>query len=350
MARKQLPPRLKEVDGIWYVIYSDQGRSQRASLRTGDLQIAQGRFQGWLKAHSDEAQARDPLTLAGAFRLYIQQHGPTVASPETLEHVSKKLIVWFGDKTLAEIGRKDIEAFTKARIDGAIGSRPVSPGTVRKELGILRAVFNFMVKKVEPKEHRVNPMELAYVPLPPRPPARDRVLTDAELALIRGACAPQDGQRMDRISRYLWLLMETGARSEALRTLTWDQVDLERGLIQLNPWGRHQTTKRRPTIPVSDDLLPILRRCKDEATGSFVLDHNGLIRKSMERFCERHRLDGVTAHTFRHTLATRLAQAGAPMTDIAAMLGDSIPTVEKNYLHLSPQYLRGSLARLKAAA
>lgn len=33
----------------------------------------------------------------------------------------------------------------------------------------------------------------------------------------------------------------------------------------------------------------------------------------------------------------------------AAMLGDSIATVEKNYLHLSPQYLRGALARLKAA-
>lgn len=349
MARKQLPPRLKEVDGTWYVIYSDEGRSQRTSLRTSDLQVAQDRFQGWMKARSEDANSRDPLTLAGSCRLYIQQHGPTVASPETLEHIGKRLTTWFGDKTLAEITRKDIEAYTKARLTGSIGARPVSPGTVRKELTILRAVFNFMVKKVEPKEHRVNPMELAYVPLPPRPPARNRVLSDAELAMIRKACAPDIGERMSRISRYLWLLMETGARAEALRTLTWDQVNLEHGLIQLNPWGRHQTTKRRPTIPISDDLLPILRQCKEEATGPFVLDHSGQIRKSMERFCERHHLQDVTAHTFRHTLATRLAQAGAPMTDIAAMLGDSIATVEKNYLHLSPQYLRGSLAKLKAA-
>lgn len=349
MARKQLPPRLKEAGGVWYVYFSEDGRSQRTSLRTGDLQVAQDRFQGWMKARSEDNASRDPLTLAGAFRLYIEQHGPTVASPETLEHVSKKLVAWFGDMTLADITRKDIEAFSKARIEGKLGKRAVSPGTVRKELTILRAVFNFMVKKVEPKEYRVNQADLAYVPLPPRPPARDRVLTDSELAMIRGKCEPKDGQRMDRLSRYLWLLMETGARSEALRTLTWDQVDLDAGLIRLNPWGRHQTTKRRPTIPISEDLQPILARCKEEATTDYVLDHNGLIRKSMERFCERNNLDGVTAHTFRHTLATRMAQAGVPMPDIAAMLGDSIATVEKNYLHLSPQYLRGALSKLKAA-
>ena len=349
MPRKQLPPRLKEVDGVWYVVYSDEGRSQRSSLRTSDLQVAQDRFQGWMKAKSEDASSRDPLTLAGSFRLYLQQHAPTVASPETLEQVSKKLVTWFGDMTLAEITRKDVEAFTKARLTGTIGSRPVSPGTVRKELAIMRAVFNFMVKKVEPKEHRVSPAELAYVPLPPRPPARNRVLSPAELSLIRKVCEPDIGERMSRISRYLWLLMETGARAQALRSLTWEQVNLDRGIVQLNPWGRNQTTKRRPTIPISDDLLPILRRCKEEATSSFVLDHSGQIRKSMERFCERHRLHNVTAHTFRHTLATRLAQAGAPMTDIAAMLGDSIATVEKNYLHLSPEYLRGSLAKLKAA-
>lgn len=348
MARQALPPRLKQFDSIWYVAYSKAGRSQRDSLRTEDLQVAQARFQGWLKEHNSDVVANTPATLANAFKLYIEQHGPTVESPETLVHVSKKLVVWFGDQTLSEITRKDIEAYTKARLSGAIGVRAVSPGTVRKELTILRAVFNFMVKKVEPKEHRVNPTELAYVPLPPRPEAKNRVLSDDELALIRRECEPGDG-RIDRLSRYLWLLMETGARSEALRSLTWDQVDLDSGLIKLNPWGRNQTNKRRPTIPMSDDLRRILTRAKDEATTSWVLDHDGQIRKSMERFCDKHKLLAVTAHTFRHTLATRMAQAGVDMRDIAALLGDSIATVEKNYLHLSPQYLRGALQKLKAA-
>lgn len=349
MPRKAKPPRLKQFGSVWYVVFSDGGRSQRDSLRTEDLQVAQQRFQGWLKGRDEDRLARTPQTLASAFRMYIEQHGPTVASPETLDHVSKKLLVWFGDKLLTDISRKDIEAFGEARVKGANGWRPVSPGTVRKELAILRAVFNFMVKKVEPKEFRVNPIDLSYVPLPPRPPARDRVLAAGELKRIRAACEAPEGLRMDRISRYLWLLMETGARSEALRTLKWEQVDLQARLIRLNPWGRNQTTKRRPIIPISDDLAPVLERAFAERTGPWVLDHGGQIRKSVERFCVRHEIVGVTAHTFRHTLATRMAQAGVDMRDIAAMLGDSMVTVEKNYLHLSPQYLRAALAKLKAA-
>lgn len=349
MSRKQKPPRLVEYEGHWYVVYSEGGRSQRTSLRTQDIQVAQSRFQGWLKARADDAIAAEPSTLAGACKLYIEQHGPTVASPESLQHIADTLNVWFGERRLTEITRLDIERYTKARLAGNGFKRAVSPGTVRKELTIMRAVFNFMCEKVEPKSCRVNKGDLSYIPVPPRPPARNRVLSPEELALIRREITPSGPERISRINRYLWLLMETGARSEALRTLQWDQVNLKTGLIQLNPWGRNQTTKRRPTIPISDDLLLILHRAKDEATGTFVLDHPGQIRKSMETFCRNHHLHQVTAHTFRHTLATRMAQAGVSMTEIAAMLGDTMATVEKNYLHLSPQFLRGALAKLKSA-
>lgn len=264
-------------------------------------------------------------------------------------HITDRLVEWFGEKTLLQITRKDCEAYAKARMTGMNGRRAVKAGTARKELTILRAVFNFMVEKVEPKELRVSKSELAYVPLPARPPARERVLNDAELKLVRVACQPLDGERIKRIHLFLWLLMETGARSAALRQLTWSQVDLQAKLIRLNPWGRNQTNKRRPVVPITDDLYPILKTAHEQAINNYVLDHDGEIRKSMDRFTEAYKLDGVTAHTFRHTLATRMAQAGVEMRDIAAMLGDSIATVEKNYLHLSPHYLRGALAKLKAA-
>jgi integrase len=349
MARKALPPRLVESGGVWYVIYSDAGRSQRASLRTEDIQVAQERFQGWLKARQDDVLAHVPQTFASACRMYLEQHGPTVSSPETLAHVLKCLVIRFGDRNLSQITRADVELYTKDRLSGVIKKRKVSNATVRKELGIMRAVFNFMVKRVEPKELRVDFKDLSYIPLPPKPPARDRVLSSEELELIRiSNKIPDNGERMSRISRYLWLLMETGARAEALRSLTWAQIDFDNGIIRLNPWGRNQTTKRRPTIPMSDDLILVLKHAKAEATSDWVIDHRGQIRKSMERFCETHRLSKVTAHTFRHTLATRLAQANVSMTEIAAMLGDSIATVEKNYLHISPQFLRGALQKLKA--
>ena len=351
MPRKQLPPRLVQHGGAWYVAFSDGGRSQRTSLRTADLQVAQARFQGWLKAREEDAATAVPTTVAGAFRLYIDQHGKDVASPETLEFVSKPLAKFFGDRHLRDITRMEVERYIKLRQAGGDPfGRKVSAGTVRKELTILRAVWRFMALKVEPHEYRISLERLCYIPLPPRPAARRRVLTESELEAVRRECAvPPAGVRMDRISRYLWLLMETGARAQALRSLTWQQVDLVAGLIQLNPWGRAQTTKHRPTIPISEALKPILLRAQEEATTHYVLDHTGQIRKSMERFCDRLGLHGVTAHTFRHTLATRMAQHGVEMRDIAAFLGDTQATVEKNYLHLSPQYLRGALDKLKAA-
>lgn len=360
MAKKQLPPRLKEVDGNWYVFFSEGGRSQRTSLRTDDLSVAQGRFQGWLEAREKYKAALKSPNFELAFKLYKEQHvDRRTASPETLGFVGSQLNWFFGDMRLEDITAKDVLSYTDKRLRGvkgakdaqgnAITKRAVSPGTVRKELTIMRAVFNFMVKRVEPKELRCDPRMLCYIELPPRPAPRQRVLSEDELEHLRQLCRPADEPaRIDRLHRYIWLLMETGARAGAIRELTWEQVDLDNGFIKLNPWGREQTKKRRPTVPISDQLRPILERSFRQRTTEFVLDHPGAIRKSFDRFMEKHRFEGVTAHIFRHTFATRLAQNGVSMVEISQLLGDQLTTVEKNYLHYSPEYLRSAINRLSA--
>jgi len=204
-----------------------------------------------------------------------------------------------------------------------------------------------MVKRVEPKELRADPRELCYIEMPSRPAPRQRVLSDDELDLIRKAVRPPDAPAtMPRLSIYVWLLMETGARAGALRDLTWAQVDFKNGFIRLNPHGREQTNKRRPIIPISDELRPVLERAHQERTTDHVLGHGGMIRKSFERFGDRLGLEGVTAHTFRHTFATRLAQNGVSMVEISQLLGDQLVTVERNYLHYQPEYLRQAINSL----
>ena len=56
-------------------------------------------------------------------------------------------------------------------------------------------------------------------------------------------------------------------------------------------------------------------------------------------------IEGVTPHTFRHTWATRAAEDGVAMETIADFLGDTVETIKKNYLHLSPDYLRSAINR-----
>lgn len=56
--------------------------------------------------------------------------------------------------------------------------------------------------------------------------------------------------------------------------------------------------------------------------------------------CERAKVGVLTFHELRHTYASRLAMAGAPLAVIAAQLGHSdTRMVEKHYGHLSPSYI-----------
>ena len=43
---------------------------------------------------------------------------------------------------------------------------------------------------------------------------------------------------------------------------------------------------------------------------------------------------------FRHTWATNAVIDGKPIEQVAAFLGDTVDTVRKNYIHLTPDYLR----------
>ena len=125
--------------------------------------------------------------------------------------------------------------------------------------------------------------------------------------------------------------------------LRWSQVDFVGGLLVLNPSGRVRTSKRRPAVPIGDDLLPVLQRAHREATTPFVLDHSGSIRTAWGTVVTRAGMPEITPHVLRHTWATQAARAGVPMHEIAAVLGDTLATVTRVYLHHSPDYLRGAV-------
>jgi len=153
MARKALPPRLDQLDGVWYVKWTEGGRSQRTSLRTADLQLAQSRFQGWLEARQKHEEAQKAPNFALAYKLYLEQHGTRrTESPESLEHIGKRLCWYFGDMRLEDISAKDIQDYTAKRRKGInapnMKLRAVKDGTIRKELGITGPVQNLRIAMV----------------------------------------------------------------------------------------------------------------------------------------------------------------------------------------------------------
>ncbi|MCP4387376.1 MAG: hypothetical protein GY802_03710 [Gammaproteobacteria bacterium] len=187
--------------------------------------------------------------MTDVLNMYLQEKGPNVAAPERIAFAVEVLIDFFEGNTLADVTPQTCGRYGK--------KRGRSAGTVRRELGVLRAAINYAHKSGK----ITRPVT---VELPERPEPQDRWLTRTEAArLIRAACTPQA-----RLYMPLFILigLYTGRRKEAILSLRWPQVDLERGVINFEIAGRRRTNKRRGFIPIPPRLLPHLRRARRRGT------------------------------------------------------------------------------------
>jgi integrase len=100
---------------------------------------------------------------------------------------------------------------------------------------------------------------------PPEPKARDRVLTDVEIADIWAAC------RDDNFGRIVKLLLLTGARRDEIGDLTWSEIDLEHGIIKLPP---ERTKNGRPHfIPLAPAAATILKSVPRRAKSDGAIEY-----------------------------------------------------------------------------
>jgi integrase len=238
----------------------------------------------------------------------------------------------------ADMSVADFKIAAQERIRDALIDRGKSPGYVSAVLSVARAALRRAYKSEEIAS--VPPfIELA------KSEPRERVLSMEESAALFNAAN-------DTQFRYLLLAFGTGARPGAILDLGRMQLDFERRLIRLNPHGRAQTKKRRPTVPMVPTLVPWL----EESGPSYVIHHNGR-RYSRDgwhsifaRLVKRAGLKGVGPYTIRHTVATELASAGVPWLEIQMMLGHSAKGlgITGGYIHLQPEYLSKAIAAIEA--
>tara|TARA_B100000925_G_scaffold158584_1_gene119093 strand:- start:212 stop:1315 length:1104 start_codon:yes stop_codon:yes gene_type:complete len=357
-----LPPRLSNEDnkhGYYYVLFSEKGRNKRQSLRTKDRLEAETRFLGWLDQRQKEYISlfdSDPA-IETCIDLWLEQQVVTFTPGIQIRFKSlmKNVKKYFGKMKVSEITREDSKKYYSLRQQGAIGRSKAADSTVRLELSELRAVLNFMVKKVEPRSRRLSTQILPYIDLPPDSKPRDRVVTieEEEKYLDFAHNGNYNGHgvrktnRVHRMQTFLILAIETAARKSAIINLKWSMVDFNKKLLNFLPAGEHQTHKKRPTIPMSDLVINFLQSIYDQKISDYVLETTTDVTSGMQRVNHLLGIEGVTPHTFRHTWATRAAEDGVPMKTIADFMGDTEETVRKNYLHLSPDYLKEAINRRK---
>lgn len=357
MPRPNNGPQLKPgKDGIFVIRYCTNGRSRERSTGTRDRSVAQAIFGEFLILFTSGEVATptrhltvrdtfgsidDDVPEPGYWHEHVLRH---VVGKETQRRAAKHVLAHFGPMLVKDVRPEHVDTYIDKRRKGVIG-KPSIDSTIGRELSVLSAAINHAVRA-----KRISSIDTPTIIRPEHSPSKERWLTKDE-ALRLLAAARGDGPTLPRVYRFIAIALATASRKTAILELKREQVDMEHGKIWFNPEGRQQTAKRRVPVPISDELRPMLEQTlKQIGNSEYVLDHDGSVRTSFNSACRRAGLVDVTPHTLRHTRATWMAQAGVPISDIAGLLGDSIKTVEKNYLHHCPDHLRGAVNAVKMAA
>lgn len=142
------------------------------------------------------------------------------------------------------------------------------------------------------------------------------------------------------------LLVVTGCRASEVRTLQWQDVRLDDGLLSLRD---SKTGARDVLLPrVGVELLRALGPAKSgpvfrSVGGGQVAD----IRKAWLRACRVAGIEsGVTPHHLRHLLATLVVVAGGSQLDASRVLGHSLGSgsnATSTYLHSDATRARAAL-------
>lgn len=342
MSRQARTPsvRRNSKTGIYYIHWSRHGRSFRRSTGTTDQKIAEKIVAKFILDGLHEKDEGQILTVRALMDAYERGHvRRKVSSRTTYDYIERNLLAFFGDKQVADIDAAMVHAYEDKRKRGLIG-KPSMDSTIRRELAVLTAGVNYGIKlKLLPLH------EKPYIPLPRDSVPRDRWLTKEEAAKLLTECPVNDPEtgRMTRAFRLTKIILNTAARRGSVEELTWQQVDFDQRVIHFNPPGRRQTKKRRVSVPINDDLLFVLERAWDERVSDFVLDTKNSTYHEFRSAVDRAGLTGVTPHTLRHTFGTWAAQRGVPLWKIAGVMGDSIDTTSKHYLHHCPDELRDAV-------
>jgi len=315
----------KHPNGTYYVLYGPRLKKQ-LSTRTKDRGEAD-RFLSQFIEGTQNPQPDAPtvgLILDG----YAASRSPDVAAPDTIKYSVLAL--------QPRLGHFQPDDLLPHVIKKYAAERGAKPGTILRELGVLRAALSWAV------DHKWIGRAPAIIQPVRAPKGRERWLSRDEARSLLAACHAL------HLKLFVMLGLMTGARSGAILELQWSQVDMARRLID---YGEGHGNKRRVIAPINDDLHATLTAALELACSDFVIEQHGkqigTVKNGFGAAVARAGLtDDVTPHILRHTCATWLVEAG--MEDEAArLLGDSVATIRRVYGHHSPEYLKRATGALK---
>ncbi|MBF0509518.1 MAG: site-specific integrase, partial [Deltaproteobacteria bacterium] len=142
----------------------------------------------------------------------------------------------------------------------------------------------------------------------------------------------------------------TGMRAGEIFNLTWDKVDLEKGVIQLE--AEDTKTNQPRLIYLHEEVLAILSRLSQvrPTDHDYVFTYEGLPIKSIKtcfnKACYRAGIDDFRFHDLRHTFNTLMRKAGVSKSVIMQLTGHKTDAMFHRYDTVDEADARDALVKL----
>ena len=244
-------------------LYTPQGDRIETDAKAADAAVK--------RLNHDTKLASLPTTLSmdEIYALYEKDrkdHG--VVNLTRIKEVGRTLHRIWGHLAPQDLTKEEVARFTRLR--RAAGCRD---GTIRNELAYIQAALAFAAKSgIVGSAPRL--------PKPPVPRPRERWLQRDELIkLIEGAYE-------FHVKLFIVLAITTAGRPKHILELTWDRVDLERRIINLDNLTQ-RTRKGRARVPVNDTALEHLQLAREAAQTDYVIEVDCRPIKSIKRGVRR---------------------------------------------------------------
>jgi integrase len=253
----------------------------------------------------------------------------------------------FGNRTVDEVKRTDLENYQEQRLEAGI-----APATVDMELSIAKTMVTRAFDDDKIGGDVLKAFRTVKKKLKKGSNARTRTITiDEYKGLIK--------ESPTHLRTAIVIGFNTGMRLGEIRKLKWIQVDRKAGLIRLT---ETDTKEGKPkAVPINHHVKKLLNEIP-RALNGFVITYEGQpirgrngLKRSFKTACKnagipcgRGASNGITFHDLRRTVKTNLARAGVSKVYRDKLLGHAPQGMDAHYMALDEDDLRGAMDQYTA--